>query len=57
MATKKEEAKATFDLIEAINECPKPDWYKKAFMKVMDTSKIKSQADLTKMMKEFGGLQ
>lgn len=54
---KKEEAKATFDLIEAINECPKPDWYKKAFMKVMDTSKIKSQADLTKMMKEFGGLQ
>jgi len=49
--------KATFDLNEALATCPKPEWYKKAFCKIMDTSKIKSMADLTKMMKEFGGLK
>ena len=55
MAKKKEETNA-FDLHEAIKECPKPDWYKKAFCKVMDTSKIKSQDDLIKAMKQFGGM-
>ena len=53
----KKEAKATFDLEEALKECPKPEWYKKAFTKVMDTSKIKNQNDLTKLMKEFGEMK
>lgn len=47
----------SFDLETALNECPKPDWYKKAFVKVMDTSKIKSENDLIKLMKEFGGMK
>ena len=58
MAKKKTEEKAeTFDLTEALADCPKPEWYKKAFTKVMDTSKIKSEADLIKLMKEFGGMK
>ena len=59
MAKKKteEEAKTAFDLEQALADCPKPEWYKKAFCKVMDTTKIKSEADLTKMMKEFGGMK
>ena len=55
MAKKKEETN-TFDLEKAILECPKPDWYKKAFCKVMDISKIKSQDDLIKAMEKFGGM-
>ena len=46
----------TFDLTKALEECPKPDWYKEAFLKVMDTTKIKSQDDLIKQMKIFGGM-
>ena len=58
MAKKKTEEKAeTFDLKEALADCPKPEWYKKAFLKVMDTGKIKSEADLIKLMKEFGGMK
>ena len=59
MAKKKtEEVKAeAFDLETALNDCPKPEWYKRAFVKVMDTSKIKSEADLIKLMKEFGGMK
>ena len=57
MAKKKtDETTNTFDLQEAIKECPKPDWYKKAFCKVMDLTKIKSQDDLIKAMKRFGGM-
>jgi hypothetical protein len=56
MAKKKEE-KEDFDLKKAIDECPKPVWYKIAFMKTMDTSKIKSQTDLIKMMKEYGEMR
>ena len=55
--TKKPEAKAEFDLSKALAECPKPEWYKTAFTKVMDTSKIKNQNDLTKLMKEFGEMK
>ena len=54
MAKKNEEA---FDLTKALSECPKPDWYVKAFCKVMDTSKIKSQDDLIKEMKKFGAMK
>ena len=58
MAKKKEEAKAdAFDLEQALVDCPKPEWYKRAFCKIMDTSKIKSEADLIKLMKEFGGMK
>ena len=58
MAKKKtdETTNNAFDLDAAIKECPKPDWYKLAFCKVMDTSKIKSQDDLIKAMKRFGGM-
>ena len=58
MAKKKtdETINNTFDLSTAIKECPKPDWYKKAFCKVMDISKIKSQDDLIKAMEKFGGM-
>ena len=58
MAKKKTEEKAkAFDLEQALADCPKPEWYKKAFLKVMDTTKIKSEADLIKLMKEFGGMK
>ena len=53
MAKKKEE----FDLIEALKEYPKPEWYKKAFMVTMKTEGIKSKADLDKAMKEYGELR
>ena len=55
MAKKKEETES-FDLEKALEECPKPDWFKRAFVKVMDTSKIKSQDDLIKYMKKFGAM-
>ena len=56
---KKNETKETtaFDLKNALADCPKPEWYKRAFLKVMDTSKIKSENDLKKSMKEFGGMK
>ena len=59
MAKKKtEETKVdAFDLKEALIDCPKPEWYKRAFVKVMDTTKIKSENDLKKSMKEFGGMK
>ena len=58
MAKNKTEEKAeTFDLKQALADCPKPEWYKRAFCKVMDTSKIKSENDLKKSMKEFGGMK
>ena len=54
MAKKKEEAKAdAFDLEAALQDCPKPEWYKRAFLKTMDTTKIKSEADLIKLMKTY----
>ena len=55
MAKKKTEE--AFDLDTAIEECPKPDWYKRAFLITMDTSKIKSENDLIKAMKTYGELK
>lgn len=52
---KKEENDA-FDLEKAIEECPLPDWYKKAFMITMDLSKIKNQNDLIKAFKTYGAM-
>jgi hypothetical protein len=56
MANKKNDDK-DFDLLQALEDCPKPDWYKIAFVKVMDTSKIKSQTDLNRLMKKFGEMK
>ena len=56
MAKKKEEAEE-FDLEQAIEEYPKPDWYKLAFTRTMDTSKIKSQSDLEKAFKTYGEMK
>ena len=55
---KTEEFKKTedFNLTEALKECPKPEWYKKAFCKTMDISKIKNTEDLIKAMKKYGGM-
>lgn len=55
LAKKKETE--TFDLQKALEECPKPDWYKKAFVVTMDLSKVKSQKDLIKLFKEYGELK
>lgn len=58
MAKKKEETKNnTFDLEKALSECPKPEWYKKAFLITMDTSKVKNQNDLVKLMKTYGEMK
>lgn len=54
MANKKEE---TFDLETALQECPKPEYYKRAFCITCDTSKIKSQDDLIKLMKKYGEMK
>ena len=54
MVKKKEE---TFDLEKSLAECPKPDWYVKAFCITMDLSKIKSQDDLIKQMKIYGAME
>ena len=43
----KKEKGNDFDLQTALDECPKPEWYKKAFLKTVDTSKIKSLSDLS----------
>ena len=49
--------KEDFDLINELKAYPCPDWYKKAFCKVCDTSKIKSKKDLDKALKEFGEMR
>ena len=54
MAKKKEDE--AFDLEKALSECPKPDWYIKAFCVTMDLSKIKSQEDLIKAFKTYGAM-
>ena len=54
---KKEETKEDFDLTKALEDCPKPEWYKIAFTRVMGTSKIKSKDDLIKQMKQFGEMK
>jgi len=58
MAKKNEKNEAVkFDLQKAIDECPKPDWYKKAFMITMDTSSIKSKSDLIKAFEKYGEMK
>ena len=53
----KKEAEEKFDLEKALSECPKPEWYKKAFLVTMDTTKIKSKSDLSKAFKTYGEMK
>lgn len=56
MAKKSKEtdkADTNFDFDKALTDCPKPDWLKEAFVRVIDISKIKNQSDLNKKFKEF----
>ena len=46
-----------FNLEAEIEKIQQPDWYKKAFVRVMDTTKIKSKSDLDKAFKEFGEMK
>lgn len=57
MAKKKEEAEKEFDLSAAIEAYPAPDWYKLAFTRTMDLSKIKSESDLEKAFKTYGEMK
>ena len=57
MAKKKEEGAEGFDLEAAIEAYPAPDWYKLAFTRTMDLSKIKSESDLEKAFKTYGELK
>lgn len=54
---KKTEKAESFDLTKALEDCPKPDWYKRAFIRTMDISKIKSESDLVKLMKKYGEMK
>ena len=55
MAKKKETE--SFDLNQAIEECPKPDFFKRAFLLTWDVSEIKSKDDLIKDFKTYGELK
>lgn len=46
-----------FNLEEVITECPKPDFVKRAFVRTVDTSKIKSKSDLVKEFKKYEELK
>ena len=54
---KKETKQNDFDLQTALAECPKPEWVKRAFLKTVDTSKIKSLSDLKKQFKTYGEMK
>jgi len=49
--------KKEFDLNKELEAYPCPDWFKRAFLKVFDTSKIKSKSDLDKAFKKFGEMK
>ncbi len=49
--------KEEFDLQSELEAYPCPDWYKKAFTKTMDVSKIKSKSDLDKAFKKYGEMR
>ena len=48
MAKTKQKKAESFDLGQALEDCPKPEWVKKAFLKTIDVSKIKNESDLKK---------
>ena len=49
--------KKEFDLNNELEAYPCPDWFKRAFIRVCDTSKIKSKSDLDKAFKKFGEMK
>ena len=56
--TKKEvEDKSEFNLMEELEAYPCPDWYKKAFLKTMDTSKIKNRNDMERALHDYGEMK
>ena len=56
--TKEEKTpKEEFDLEKELEDYPCPDWYKKAFLKTYDTSKIKNRNDMEKAIKEYGEMK
>ena len=57
MAKKEKKKAESFDLEQAIKDCPKPEWYKKAFLKTIDVSKIKNESDLKKQFKTYGEMK
>ena len=58
MAKEKKQKKAEpFDLEQALEDCPKPEWVKKAFLKTIDVSKIKNESDLKKQFKTYGEMK
>lgn len=57
MAKKNDEKVEEFDFEKELEAYPQPDWYKEAFTRVMDVSKIKSMSDLDKAFKEFGEMK
>ena len=57
MAKKEKKKAESFDLEQAIKDCPKPEWVKKAFLKTVDVSKIKSESDLKKQFKTYGEMK
>ena len=42
-----------FDLDEELKLYPKPEFFKRAFLKTVDTTDIKSKSDLDKALKKF----
>ena len=63
MAKKKTEkkedkkSKEDFDLITELEAYPCPDWYKKAFLKTADTSKIKNRNDMERAIHDYGEMK
>ena len=54
---KKQEANDEFDLKKELETYPCPDWYKKAFLKTVDTSKIKNRNDMERALHDYGEMK
>ena len=60
MAKKKKTEEKTvddFDLEKELEAYPCPDWYKQAFLKTVDTSKIKNRNDMEKAIIKYGEMK
>lgn len=53
MNKKVEDKKEVFDLKTELEKLPYPDWVRKAFIKQVNTNKIKNSKDLDKEFKKF----
>ena len=54
---KEVEEKIEFNLKEELEAYPCPDWYKKAFLKTVDTSKIKNRNDMERALHDYGEMK